>query len=231
MKMKTLLIGLLLSPIMCSAQNFIQKVRVGATIATSYLKPNDGFLAEVAPVMTIPITQYGAGMSFRYTFKQRWALVSGISVTTRKFDYMPGFVEDQTHPAYTPPSDSWNCILIGQENLYAHVREWGVSIPALVQFYPIRNRFFVSSGLEFNQNVVARYRSAYKAYDGTVTTHDESLFGEGTQLFLPLSAGVQFNMPNGHRLQIEPGLQLGLFGRNTADPGYNRYALKAALYF
>lgn len=175
--------------------------------------------------------QYTLGLSLRQPLSSRWTLSAGIGLNYKAYDVMGEQLHDPSHPAYNPSDElGWNCLPIRQTVLYAYHTQLGVEIPVQMQYHIVKDRFFVSSGLEVNAGLYRQYKAAHMAYDRTVTAIDKTQAINTYQFMLPLGFGV--NIPAGrHQLSIEPGIKVLLAEYRSADFCPGMYTLKTSLFF
>lgn len=175
--------------------------------------------------------QYSLGMSLRQRLSGRWALVSGLALNYKKYDVMGELLQDPSHPAYNPSDElGWTCMPIRQTMLSSYHTQLGVEIPLLMQYHIVKDRFFVSFGVEINAGMYVRYKAAHRAYDQTLTQIDKSQPSNAFLLLLPLGFGV--HVPAGkHLFSIEPGIKLLLAEYRNADYFPGMYTLKTSFYF
>lgn len=174
---------------------------------------------------------YSLGFSLRHRLSARWTLSSGIALNYKEYDVMGEQLHDPSHPAYNPSDElGWNCMPIRQNMLYAYNTQVGVEIPLLMQYHIVKDRFFVSSGVEVNAGMYVRYRAEHQAYDQSFTKVDKTQAINAYQLMLPLGFGV--NIPAGrHQFSIEPGIKLLAAGYRDPDYFLGLYTLKTSFYF
>jgi hypothetical protein len=209
------------------------KTQLGVYGQISHYQPNDGFLEESYHTALNGVKKmYSAGFSLRYKISRHFTISTGTGLTCKRFETYGLGLEDTTYPDYTPSlAGSWNCQPMMQTTLYSNQQSLSVDIPLLLQYYPFKNQLFVSSGLEFNFGIYDSYKSAYRSYDGTVTKINHSGLGEGYNIMMPLSAGLNLPLLQKKMLSIEPGIKVLVANKNSFDNYVGLYTLRASFYF
>jgi hypothetical protein len=207
------------------------RTRYGVYTQFGYSKPNDGFLTGMQ-IIDEPRSFYSLGMSVRHQLSGRWVLSTGAALTYKKFNVWGASLPDVTHPAYNQQDfGGWNCLQLVQTTLYAHTTELGVELPVLMQYYIVKNRFFVSTGLEMNAGMFTHHKSAYLGYSGEITSINKSQHITAYQLSLPLGFGINIPVSGRNIVSIEPGIRMLLAEYQAYDGYQGLYTLRTSFYF
>ncbi|HTN16151.1 MAG TPA: outer membrane beta-barrel protein [Chitinophagaceae bacterium] len=210
--------------------NGARRTQYGIYAQLGHSRMSDGLFYSPV-VMRDSRSLYSLGLSLRHRLSARWTLSSGVALNYKKYAVMGEQLQDPSHPAYNPSDElGWNCMPIRQNMLYAYNTQVGVEIPLLMQYHIVKDRFFVSSGIEVNAGMYVRYKAAHQAYDQSITIIDKAQAINAYQLMLPFGLGV--NIPAGrHQISIEPGIKFLATGYRDPDYFLGLYTLKTSFYF
>jgi hypothetical protein len=231
--LKMLCICFMITPILLHAQQQAkeEKFSWGAYLSPEYnLRTN-----KLSPQIKKENYSYSfsTGLNIKHQLNKNIAFISGLGLGVKRYHDIAlavMFVKE----AKTANNGTGNEYYYrNHEIISSNATYYEMQIPLLIQVNLWKNRFFTTSGIDFNQSLVSRVKSTVLFTDNNeLINSSTNVYNKGNALALVIGFGLNTKAFNSTNLSIEPIVKF-YPGIGSYNKGYGlaTFGVKSTFYF